>query len=130
MTVCCLCHASIIMPSAIRLELSKSRVALSQVSKMSLRTPDPLYTQSYVKVWARDYSQMCYTVPGLYPNCVLNLHLRYPCTFAYSQTGKTFRNFFKFTLLLPITKASLPPVSMTMFSFGVQRASNWFTNKL
>ena len=60
-------------------KLSNSRVAPSQVTKMSLRTPDPfLYT--YVKVWAQDYSQMCYTVPGLCIRTVssINLYLRHP----------------------------------------------------
>ena len=47
MTICCLCHANIIMPSAIWLELSNLRVALFQVTKMSLRTPDPLYTHTW-----------------------------------------------------------------------------------
>ena len=46
-TIRCLCHANIIMPSAIWLELSNSRVAPSQVTKMSLRTPDPLYTHTW-----------------------------------------------------------------------------------
>ena len=48
--------------------------------------------------------------------------LRQSCTFTYSQTGRKLI-FFKFTLLLPTTKASLPPVSMTMFLFGVLCAS-------
>ena len=39
--------------SAIRLELSNLRVALSQATKMSLRTPVPLYTHRYVKVAMR-----------------------------------------------------------------------------
>ena len=56
-------------------------------------TRPSLYT--YVKNWAWDYSQICH------------LHLRHSCMFTYSQTGRTFRIFFKFTLLLPITKASL-----------------------
>ena len=47
MTICCLCHANIIMPSAIWLKLSNSRVATSQVTKMSLRTPNPLYTHTW-----------------------------------------------------------------------------------
>ena len=47
MTICCLCHANIIMLSAIRLELSILRVAPSQVTKMSLRTPDPFYTHTW-----------------------------------------------------------------------------------
>ena len=80
-------------------------------------TRPSLYT--YVKVWAWDYSQVRYAVPGfccLHANCI-DLHLRHSCMFAYSQTRRTFI-FFKFTLLLPITKASLLPVSMTMFAFG------------
>ena len=47
MTICCLCHANIVMPSAIWLELSNLRVAPSQVTQMSLRTPDPLYTHTW-----------------------------------------------------------------------------------
>ena len=47
MTICCLCHANIIMLSAIWVELSNSRVAPSQVPKMSHRTPDPLYTHMW-----------------------------------------------------------------------------------
>ena len=63
MTICCLCHANIIMPSAIWLELSNSRVALSQVTKISLNTRPSLYT--YVRIWGQHYSQMCYAVRGL-----------------------------------------------------------------
>ena len=33
-TICCLCHTNIIMPSAVFLELSNSRVAPSQVTKI------------------------------------------------------------------------------------------------
>ena len=44
MTICCLCHANVIMPSAMRLEFSNLRVALSQVTKMSLTTLDLFYT--------------------------------------------------------------------------------------
>ena len=41
-TISYLRHANIILPYLpIRLELSKLRVALFQVTKMSLRTPDP-----------------------------------------------------------------------------------------
>ena len=47
MAICCLSHANIIMPSAIWLELSNSREALSQVKKMSLRTPEPLYIHTW-----------------------------------------------------------------------------------
>jgi len=35
------------------MELSNLRVAPSQATKMSLRTPDPLYTHSYVEVAMR-----------------------------------------------------------------------------
>ena len=65
-TICCLCHANIMMPSEICqwLELSNLRVAPSQVTKMPLRALDPLYTY-ILKVWAREYSQMWYAVPGL-----------------------------------------------------------------
>ena len=47
MTICCLCNANIIMLSAIWVELSNSRVAPSQVTKMSHRTPDPLHTRTW-----------------------------------------------------------------------------------
>ena len=43
-------HANIIMPSAIWLELSNLRVTLSDVTKISLRTPYPLYTCTWIKV--------------------------------------------------------------------------------
>ena len=56
-------HANIIMPSAIWLELSNLRVTLSDVTKMSLRTLYPLYTCTWIKVWAQVYFQMSYTVP-------------------------------------------------------------------
>ena len=47
MTICCLCHANIIMLSAIWVELSNSSVAPSQVTNMSHRTPDPLHTHTW-----------------------------------------------------------------------------------
>ena len=70
---------------------------------------------------------LCNMVLTTHPNSVLNLHLRHSCMFAYSQTGRTFM----FTLLLPITKASLSPVSMTMFSFWgtvcqIALQTNWY----
>ena len=62
MAICCLCHANIIMLSAIWLELSNPRVAPSQVTKMSLRTPDPLFTHT----WTFGLPKCaCYAVPGL-----------------------------------------------------------------
>ena len=64
MTICCLYHANIIMPSAIWLKLSNSRVAPSQETKMSLRTPGPLYTHT----WKFGHET---TVPGIHPNSVL-----------------------------------------------------------
>ena len=118
MTICCLCHVNIIMPSAIWLELSNSRVAPSKVTKMSLRAPD-LLLHICEGVGMRLLPNVLRCSWFLHPNCVLNLHLRHSCMFAYSQTGRIFSIFFKFTLLLPITKPSLPLVSMTMFSFGV-----------
>ena len=126
MTICCLCHANIIMPSAIWLELSNWRVAPSQVIKMSLRTPDPPYTNTWrlghettpkcVALFLVSASKLCPQSPSE----AAPLHV-------YSQTRRTF-NIFKLTLLLPITKASLPWVSMTMFSFGIQCVSNCSTD--
>ena len=85
---------------------------------MTLRTLDTLYTQT--RRFGHETTPKCVTrFLALHPNSVLNLHLRHSCMFAYSQTGRTSSIFFKFTLLLSITKASLPPVSMTMFSIGV-----------
>ena len=43
-TICCLCHANVIMPSAMRLEFLNSRVAPSQEKKMSLTILDLFYT--------------------------------------------------------------------------------------
>ena len=63
MTFSSLRHANIIMPSAIWLELSNLRVTLSDVTKMSLRTPYPLNTCTWIKAWAQVYFQMSYTVP-------------------------------------------------------------------
>ena len=67
---------------------------------------------------------MCYAVPGLCIQTVSSIS-RHSCIFAYTQIGSIL-----FTLLLPITKASLLPVSVTMFSFRVQCVSNCFTDKL
>ena len=60
MTICCLCHANVIMPSAMRLEFSNSRVAPSQVTKMSLTTLHICEGLS-----TRLVLNMCYAVPGL-----------------------------------------------------------------
>ena len=94
-TFSCLHHANIIMPSELHGPVP------------SYRNGQTLCIHMYVKVWAWDYFQMCYAIPAwsLHPKCVFNLHLRHSCTFAYTQTGSMF------TLLLSITKASLPPVS-------------------
>ena len=115
-TICCLCHANIIMPSAIWLELSNLRVALSQVTKCHSEHQS-LFIHIREGLGTGLLPNMLHCSWSLHPNCVLNLHLRHPFTFAYRQTGRTFSIFLKFTLLLPIT---LPPVSMTMFLFGIQ----------
>ena len=93
-------------------------MTLSDVTKMSLRTPYPLYTCTQIKVLAQVCFQMSYAVPIVSASelCFLNLHLRHLCTFADTQT----RVFSIFTLLLSITNASLPLVFMTVFS-------NWNT---
>ena len=49
-TICCSCHANVIMPSAMRLEFLNSRVAPSQEKKMSLT----IFLYTYVKVWPHD----------------------------------------------------------------------------
>ena len=59
----CLHYANVIMPSAIWLQLSNLRVTLSDVTKMSLRTPYPLNTCTWIKVWAQVYFQMSFAVP-------------------------------------------------------------------
>ena len=109
MTICCLCHANVIMPSAMWLEFSNLRVAPSQVTKMSLTTLDLFYTHTWK--FGHTTSPKCVLCCSwsLHPNSVLNLHLRHSCMIAYSQTGRTFSIFFKCTLLLPITKPSSAP---------------------
>ena len=68
------------MASAIWLELSNLRVALPKWQKMSLRTPDPLY----IHTWRFGHKTSPKCSLSLHPNCVLDLHLKHSCTFAYS----------------------------------------------
>ena len=129
MTICCLCHANITMPSAVWLELSNSRVAPSKVTKMSLRMPDSLYTHTWgfeqettpkcVTLFLVSALELCPQSPS---EALLHVCLQ-------SNWKNIYSIFLMFTLLLPITRASLPLVSMTMFLFGVQCVWNCFTDK-
>ena len=105
MTICCLCHVNIIMPSAIWLELSNSRVAPSKVTKC--RSEHQAFFYTHVKVWAWDYSQMCVALflvfasklcPQSRSEAPLHVRLQW-----------NWKNFitFKFTLLLPNYHKSL-----------------------
>ena len=115
MTMCCLYHANIITPSAIRLKLSNSRVAPSQVTKCHTQHQAP-----FIHICEGLGMRLLFPV---HPNS--SCPLKHSYTFAYQ---KNIQHLY-FTLLLPIAKASLPQVSMTMFSFGVQCVSNFFTNQ-
>ena len=108
----------VIIAPAILLELSNLRVAPSQVTKMSLRTPDPLYT--HMRRFGHETTPKCVTLflvseSEICPHWLLNLHLRHFRTFTCSQTG-------------PCSSLSLKPlffltVSMAIFLFGVQCVS-------
>ena len=52
-------------------------------------------------------------------NSVFNLHLRYSCTFVYSQTGRTFLTSLSLYLIPHNPKSLSVSVSMIMFSCGV-----------
>ena len=88
MTICCLCHANVIMPSAMRLEFSNSRVAPSQVTKMSLTTLDLFYTHMWRFGHTTSPKYVLCCSWSLHLNSVLNLHLRPTCKFAYSVCVK------------------------------------------
>ena len=105
------------------------RVAPSQVTKMSLRTSDPVL-HICEGLGMRLLTNVLHYSLSLYPNGVLNLDLRHSSMFAYSQTGRTFSIFFKFTLAPPYHKTLSAPSLHDYFSFGVQCVSNCFIDRL
>ena len=121
MTISCLPHADIIMPSAIGFELLNLRGTSFHVAMNVTPEHQTLITHTCVEVWTRDYSQMLCCSWPLHLNCLLNFHLRHPYTFAYSQAGRTFCFFFdKLNLPPPYHKSiSTPSFHDYMFSFGI-----------
>ena len=95
------------MPSAAEWS---SQIFVPSDKNVTQNTRPSLYTYTYIRFGTRLLPIVLRCCWSLHPNYVLNLHLRHSCTFAYNQTGRTF-----IFLTLPY---SLPPVSMTTFSFG------------
>ena len=90
MTICCLCHANVIMPSACNVigALKFKSGSIPSDKNVTHNIRPFLYT--YVKVWAHNYSpnSVLYCSWSLHLNSVFNLHLRHSCRFAYSVCVK------------------------------------------
>ena len=122
MTISCLRHASIITLSAIWLELLNLRVTLSRVTKCHSEH-QTLFTHICEGSGTRLFPNV---LCGSYPNCVLNLHLRYSCTFAYSQTWRTYSIF---SITLPSYHKSLSaPSSCSLLGYSVYQIASQTTD--
>ena len=123
-------QADIIMSSAIWFGALKFESG-SVPSDKNVTQNTRLSFYTYVKVWAREYYLIRYTVPGLCIRTASSISIWSWGTLACLLAVKLEERLS--SLSLPCSSLSQqtlsPQVSMTMFWFGVQCMSNCFTNK-
>ena len=126
--ICCFCHVKIIMPTVIRLDCSQIWKWLRPKWQKCHSEHQTLF-YTYVKVWAWDYSQLCYAIPCLCIQTVSSISIwgTHACLLTV-KLEEHLASSLSLPWLLPITKTSLPLVSMTISLLGYS-VSNCFIDK-
>ena len=114
-----------LMQSAWSSWIESDPIPCSKKCPSNTKTPDPLHTFEGLSM--RLLSNVLCCLWSLHQSCVLNVHLRHPCTVKQEMFGIFFD---RLGILPPYHKSISTPSSTTIFSFGLQYASNFFTDKL